>query len=34
MRGYSLIIGQCGHKFRTWDRELPPSLIWLSRRLA
>ena len=34
MRGYSLIIPQGGHNFRTWDRELPPSLEWLSRRLS
>jgi enterochelin esterase-like enzyme len=34
MRGYSLIIPQGGHNFRTWSRELPPSLEWLSRRLS
>jgi enterochelin esterase-like enzyme len=34
MRGYSLIIPQGGHNFRTWSRELVPSLEWLSRRLA
>jgi len=34
MRGYSLIIRQGGHNFRTWGRELPPSLVWLSRRLS
>jgi len=34
MRGYSLIIRQGGHNFRTWDRELPPGLVWLSRRLS
>jgi hypothetical protein len=26
--------GLGGHNFRTWDRELPPSLVWLSRRLS
>ena len=34
MRGYSLIIRQGGHNFRTWVRELPPSLVWLSRSLS
>jgi enterochelin esterase-like enzyme len=34
MLGYSLIIRQGGHNFRTWVRELPPSLVWLSRRLS
>jgi enterochelin esterase-like enzyme len=34
MHGYSLIIPQGGHNFRTWSRELPPSLEWLSRRLS
>jgi enterochelin esterase-like enzyme len=34
MRGYSLIIRQGGHNFRTWSRELPPSLVWLSQRLS
>jgi enterochelin esterase-like enzyme len=34
MRGYSLIIRQGGHNTGTWSRELPPSLVWLSRRLS
>jgi enterochelin esterase-like enzyme len=34
MRGYSLIIPQGGHNFLTWNRELVPSLEWLSRRLV
>jgi len=34
MRGYSLIIPQGGHNFRTWNRELPPSLEWLSHMLS
>ena len=34
MRGYSLIVPQGGHNFRTWARELPQSLEWLSRRLS
>jgi len=34
MRGYSLIIPQGGHNFRTWNRELPPSLVWLSHQLS
>jgi enterochelin esterase-like enzyme len=34
MRGYSLIIPQGGHNFRTWNRELPASLEWLSRELS
>ncbi len=34
MRGYSLIVPQGGHNYRTWNRELPQSLEWLSRRLA
>lgn len=33
MRGYSLIVPQGGHNFRTWGYELVPSLIWLSHRL-
>jgi S-formylglutathione hydrolase FrmB len=33
MRGYSLILPDGGHNFRTWDRELPASLEWLSQRL-
>jgi pimeloyl-ACP methyl ester carboxylesterase len=34
MRGYSLIIPEGGHNFRTWTRELTPCLKWLSRRLS
>ena len=34
MRGYSLIVPQGGHNYRTWNRELPQSLEWLSRRLT
>ena len=34
MRGYSLIIPEGGHNFRTWSRELTPCLKWLSRRLS
>lgn len=34
MRGYSLILPQGGHNFRTWSRELPQSLLWLSRQLT
>jgi S-formylglutathione hydrolase FrmB len=34
MRGYSLILPQGGHNFRTWGRELPQSLLWLSRQLT
>jgi enterochelin esterase-like enzyme len=34
MRGYSLILPQGGHNFRTWHRELPQSLEWLLARLA
>ncbi|GEM_PF-434009 len=33
MRGYSLILPQGGHNFRTWHRELPQSLEWLLARL-
>jgi hypothetical protein len=33
MRGYSLIVPQGGHNFRTWARELPGCLEWLSQRL-
>jgi S-formylglutathione hydrolase FrmB len=34
MRGYSLIIPEGGHNFRTWNRELAPCLKWLSRWLS
>lgn len=32
MRGYSLILRHGGHNYSTWRRELPQSLVWLSRR--
>jgi S-formylglutathione hydrolase FrmB len=34
MQGYSLILPQGGHNYRTWNRELPQSLEWLSKRLT
>jgi enterochelin esterase-like enzyme len=34
MHGYSLILPQGGHNYRTWGRELPQSLQWLSKRLS
>ncbi len=34
MRGFSLIVPQGGHNYRTWNRELPQSLEWLTRRLT
>jgi enterochelin esterase-like enzyme len=34
MQGYSLILPQGGHNYRTWVRELPQSLEWLSQRLT
>jgi S-formylglutathione hydrolase FrmB len=34
MRGYSLIVAQGGHNYRTWNRQLPQSLEWLSQRLV
>ena len=34
MRGFSLIVPQGGHNYRTWNRELPQSLEWLNRRLT
>ena len=34
MHGYSLILPQGGHNYRTWDRQLPQSLQWLSKRLT
>jgi len=34
MRGYSLLVPQGGHNFRTWQRELPQSLEWLNQRLT
>lgn len=33
MRGYSLIVPQGGHNFRTWAQELPPSVEWLCQQL-
>jgi enterochelin esterase-like enzyme len=33
MRGYSLYLPQGGHNFKTWGRELPQALEWLSLRL-
>ncbi len=32
MRGYSLILGEGGHNFRTWGQELAQVLRWLSAR--
>jgi enterochelin esterase-like enzyme len=34
MRGYSLLVKQGGHNYRTWVRQLPQSLEWLNQRLA
>jgi S-formylglutathione hydrolase FrmB len=34
MRGFSLIVPQGGHNYRTWNRELPQSLEWLNKRLT
>jgi enterochelin esterase-like enzyme len=34
MHGYSLILPQGGHNYRTWSRQLPQSLEWLSQRLS
>jgi enterochelin esterase-like enzyme len=34
MRGYSLLVKQGGHNYRTWVRQLPQSLEWLSQRLT
>jgi S-formylglutathione hydrolase FrmB len=34
MQGYSLILPQGGHNYGTWERQLPQSLEWMSRRLA
>jgi enterochelin esterase-like enzyme len=33
MHVYALLVPQGGHNFRTWQRELPQSLKWLSQRL-
>lgn len=33
MRAYTLFLPQGGHNFRTWQRELPQSLEWMSSRL-
>jgi S-formylglutathione hydrolase FrmB len=32
MRGYSLVLGEGGHNFRTWGQELTLALEWLSAR--
>jgi putative esterase len=34
MRVYTLYLPQGGHNFRTWNRELLPSLQWLNQRLT
>jgi hypothetical protein len=34
MRGYSLLVKQGGHNYRTWVRQLPQSLEWLNQRLT
>jgi enterochelin esterase-like enzyme len=34
MHGYALLLPQGGHNYRTWDRELPQCLEWLSARLT
>jgi enterochelin esterase-like enzyme len=34
MQVYTLYLGQGGHNFGTWGRELPQSLIWLNARLT
>jgi S-formylglutathione hydrolase FrmB len=34
MQGYSLIVAQGGHNYGTWQRQLPQSLEWISRRLT
>jgi S-formylglutathione hydrolase FrmB len=34
MRGYSLILSEGGHNFRTWSQELRQALRWLSDRQA
>lgn len=34
MRVYTLYLPQGGHNFRSWYRELPGSLLWLSQRLS
>jgi enterochelin esterase-like enzyme len=33
MQVYTLYLPQGGHNFRTWIRELPQALVWLSKRL-
>ncbi|WP_322869845.1 alpha/beta hydrolase [Streptomyces goshikiensis] len=30
----SITLGSGGHNFNTWNREIPPSLVWLSGRLS
>ena len=34
MHVYTLFLPQGGHNFRTWNRELLPSLLWLNQRLT
>ena len=34
MQGYSLIVAQGGHNYRTWNRQLPQSLEWIDQRLS
>jgi enterochelin esterase-like enzyme len=34
MQGYSLIVAQGGHNYRTWNRQLPQSLEWIDQRLT
>ncbi|HXW44590.1 MAG TPA: alpha/beta hydrolase-fold protein [Streptosporangiaceae bacterium] len=34
MQVYTLYLPQGGHNFRTWGRELPQALVWLSKRLS
>jgi hypothetical protein len=34
MHGYSLLVKQGGHNYRTWVRQLPQSLEWLNQRLS
>jgi hypothetical protein len=34
MQGYSLIVPQGGHNYRTWNRQLPQSLEWIDQRLT
>jgi S-formylglutathione hydrolase FrmB len=34
MQGFSLIVAQGGHNYRTWNRQLPQSLEWIDQRLT